>query len=165
MEIFGKERPLGGVPCIHLIFLQLRRNSERISTGNLQRQKIRLYQVPVIPHDITNRLFKVVSANAQHHGDLGEVEKYYRVALPEIAFLHQSYELATSAGLPTAGAPKGLWEARVEQILVHEKPRWSRSWSMRRPGGTDPTPTEQQTWKSFKYAVSDRVSLPAKVLT
>lgn len=44
------QRPFGRVPCIHLFILQLRRSTERISSGNFQHQEVCLYQVPAIPH-------------------------------------------------------------------------------------------------------------------
>lgn len=54
-----------------------------------QHQETGVYQVPVIPRCISNRLFKVATSNALDHRDLGEVEKYYRVALLEVAFVCQ----------------------------------------------------------------------------
>lgn len=113
-----QRKAFGGVPCAHLIFLQLRRNTERISTGNLQCQEICLYQVPVIPHYISNRLFKVVTHNGQHYRDMGQEEKYYRLALLEVSIC-MSF----------------VWDGYISRASQSR----SLKGSMRSQGGADPT--------------------------
>lgn len=82
-------------------------------------RSIRLYQVPVILHYISNRLFKVLSSiaffSAQYHRDLGGVEEYYRATLLEVSI---------------ASCMRCLHEedfSGQKSQRVHKRAGWSRS--------------------------------------